>query len=140
MSFYFKIMTTIHELTQLAQELCKVRSEAAALKDTLGFLKEKRDGLQACMLEMMQAERMKQYKTDTATISRAVKSDIRIVDEPELVAELAARKVLDQYYVSRIDMAPFKSFANALLKETGEVLMGIEPVRSEYLSIRTPSS
>jgi len=127
-------------IIEIAKKLNEQRSKIDKLKEKHGtemqeqmFLKEE---LQMQLMAAMKEQGMKTVGTEQNTISIAQKKTPKVVDQSKLDADLEQRGLLEDMYVKKFDTIRFKSVANNLLKDTGEVLDGTDIEVTEYISIR----
>ena len=124
------------EIIALAKALSVLRQEVNNIKElTLQPLQERRDEVQANLIAKLKEAGLKSLKTDTHNFARTVKKDIRVSDEKAVMDYLEGTDNYDLFVQPKLDTAKFKSFAKSTLKGTGEVVPGIEPTESEYMSI-----
>ena len=127
----------MQQIIQLAKELATLRQEINTIEDSVKPLKVKRDELQAELIRVMKESELKSLKTDDYNFARTVKKDFKVVDENLVMEELKQRNEYDNYVKPKIDLLGLKAYQSSLLKGTGEILNGVEPVETEYMSIKT---
>lgn len=123
-------------LKDKAQNLAEARELVNRLKTQLDEAKVLKDNIQQALIEEMSEQGFKSIKTDTHNFAVVNKKDVRIVDEQALKQHLGRTGMLDSLMVHKVDTVAFKSTANAMLKETGEMFDGTEVVETEYMSIK----
>lgn len=127
----------MQHILQLARDLAEIRSEINQVKDALKPLEQKREEIQAELIEVMRENELKSIKTDDYNFARTVKKDFKVINELEVIEELKKRNEYENYVRPKIDLIGLKNYATSLLKGTGEILEGMEPTESEYMSIKT---
>ncbi len=135
----FLIYFTMNPLTKTANELTLARDEVDKLKELLDVAKEKRDEKQFDLIKQMTKEGFKSIKTEHHNFAVVKKKDIKIVDQEAVLKALDERGLKSDLMVSKLDTIRFKSTANAMLKETGEVFEGTEVTETNYVSIKKQS-
>ncbi|NDK09140.1 hypothetical protein EOM39_07945 [Candidatus Gracilibacteria bacterium] len=128
-------MNTITELQKLVNNLLTIRNNIQQLTDNVDLLKAEKENLQNKLIVYMKDNNLKSWKTNENTFSIVSKYDVQVIDELRLMQELNLKN-LTGYIIQKIDTTRFKSLANSLLKETGELFNGTTTVLSEYVSIR----
>lgn len=124
-------------IIQLAKELAEIRKDINAIEDSLKPLKVRRDELQAELIKAMKENELKSLKTDDYNFARTVKKDFRVIDESQVMEDLKARNEYENYVKPKIDIIGLKAYQKSLLEGAGEILNGVEPTETEYMSIKT---
>lgn len=127
----------IQKLNEQVSQLKKIRVEIEAATFGLQETKRKRDELQANLLECLQKENLKGWKTEELVVSRAVRKSIDITDTEVFLADMAS-----QGFKDHIEVRPSFQFKNTLLPRLikgGYKFKGAELLDKEYLSIRKPA-
>jgi hypothetical protein len=128
------------KITQLAEELYRVKLDIKVREEAMRELKLQKDKLQLDLMEAMRNEDLKSikllFKTGLANFARTIKKDIRVTDESAVIADLAKRKQKSNYVHEKVDVLAFKAYAKSLLRETGEVVDGIELTEKEYIAVK----
>lgn len=90
------------------------------------------------IIDAMHKDGLKQIKTDDETVSIATRVSYD-VNEPRWRVWAAEQPdlELDMFYVTTLDKKRVTSHAEQTLKETGEIIPGIEARETEYLSLRS---
>ena len=75
------------------------------------------------------------YKRQTVSLAKRVTYSVNepqwrewLLEQPELAE--------DMFYVTKLDTKKVTDYAERTLKTTGEIVPGLEPKETEYLSIR----
>jgi len=126
----------VSELKELAEKLAEKREQVNCSKEYLEGLKAEKDVLQQNLLDALKSVDVKSIKTENCFFSMVTKQEPVVVDIEALESDLKARKLYDDLVVTKIDSTRLKSTAKALLKETGEVMSGMEIRDTNYISIR----
>ena len=126
-------------LTQSAKDLTAARKEVDQLKQLLEEARIRRDECQSKLIDEMKEAGFKSVKTEEGSFARVLKKDVKVMDEDALLKDLSKRGLKKELMVTKLDTVRFKSVANSLLKETGEVFSGTQVTESEYISIRNTS-
>lgn len=120
-------------------ELVKVRNEIARLdelyEESVAPLKLKRDALQAQITEELKKMGVLSQRFQDATVSRAVKKSVQVLDEAKAVAALK-EKGLEQYVSESINSLFWDSAAKQIAKEGKTDIDGLVIQEKEYLSVR----
>ena len=120
-------------------ELVKVRNEIARLDElyeqSVAPLKLKRDALQAQITEELKKMGVLSQRFQDATVSRAVKKSVQVLDEAKAVAALK-EKGLEQYVSESINSMFWDSAAKQIAKEGKTDIDGLVIQEKEYLSVR----
>lgn len=120
-------------------ELVKVRNEIARLDElyeqSVAPLKLKRDALQAQITEELKKMGVLSQRFQDATVSRAVKKSVQVLDEAKAVAALK-EKGLEQYVSESINSLFWDSAAKQIAKEGKTDIDGLVIQEKEYLSVR----
>jgi len=89
------------------------------------------------IMQELHEEGLTQVKTPRETVSIAKRASVQ-VDEPTWLKWLDRQEKLDRdmFYVTSLDKKRVTDFGKNWLKETGEIVPGLTPVETEYLSIR----
>ena len=124
------------DLKALAEKLAEKRAQVENSKHYLEGLKAEKDGIQQQLLKALNESGIKSIKTDQCFFSSVLKHEPVVVDEHAVIEALKSRGLLEDHMVIKLDAIRLKSTANALLKESGEVLDGMEIRDTEYISIR----
>lgn len=127
----------MNEIIDLANKLTKLRSDANIIKETLKPVQEEVDKIQSELMSKMREYELKSIKTNTHNFSRTIKKDMKVFNSNLVIEELKKRNEYQNYVIEQLDTIAVKSYAKSLLKETGEVLNGMEPTETEYISIKT---
>jgi len=126
----------MENITQLANALNHIRAEEEKLKEIIKGIQENKTDLQEELIQAMKDKGLKSIKTETHNYARTVKKDIKVFSEEDVMEYLRNHGGYDEYVKPKLDTIKFKSYAKALLKETGEVMDGIELTEKEYMSIK----
>jgi endonuclease III len=121
------------------KELVEVRRQIAeydeAYDKATSPLKQKRDTLQATITEELKKMGVLSQRFQEATVTRAVRKTVQVVDEPKAVAALKA-KGLTNYVSESINHLFWDSAAKEIAKEGKCDIDGLTIQEKEYLSIR----
>lgn len=117
-------------ITNLLNELKKLTE----LHDQLGAKMVDHRNL---IMDELHKDGLTQVKTPEATVSLA-KRVTYSVNEPQWRTWLLDQPELaeDMFYVTKLDTKKVTDYAERTLKTTGEIVPGLEPKETEYLSIR----
>ena len=117
-------------ITNLLNELKKLTE----LHDQLGAKMVDHRNL---IMDELHKDGLTQVKTPEATVSLA-KRVTYSVNEPQWREWLLEQPELaeDMFYVTKLDTKKVTDYAERTLKTTGEIVPGLEPKETEYLSIR----
>jgi hypothetical protein len=117
-------------ITNLLDELKKLTE----LHDQLGAKITDHRNL---IMDELHKDGLTQVKTPEATVSLA-KRVTYSVNEPQWREWLLEQPELaeDMFYVTKLDTKKVTDYAERTLKTTGEIVPGLEPKETEYLSIR----
>lgn len=122
----------IHEKVK---KLLELRAKANSIKEKLlEPVQTERDFLQADIIKHMTRQGFNSVKTESATVSKATRKTVRIVDEDVIIKHLKEKKLTDLYRV-QIDKPLFKGYAESMLKD-GKTIKGTEVNETEFISVR----
>lgn len=125
----------IGHLQSLAYRLGTLR-ETIDLKSTqLDELKHEKETIQSEMMQLMQSNQLKSFKDTHGSYSLVSKWEIKIIDESILKSELKNRNFTN-LIEEKINTTEFKSIANIILRESGEIMPGSDCKKIEYISIK----
>ena len=130
-------MNQIQKLNQKVSILKSLRLEISSVEDHMYSLKQKRDELQEELLQELQKDELKQWKTDDLTVSRIVKPIEKVKDETALMEDMKA-KDLGHHIETKIS-STFKQTYLPKMVKCGEQFQGIAIEEKEYLSVRIPN-
>lgn len=127
------------------QEKCKTLFEIRQtiglaekeLADKLIPLKEQRDALQMEVMEEMKSSGQFSSRFDFATITRAVRKSVQVIDESKVIAWLKKKKLAKEY--TQVRLADHFSALQKEMAKTGQLADGCELRETEYISISLPS-
>lgn len=125
----------IQQLQSLAYKLATLRETIELRSTQLDELKHEKDAIQSEMMNLMQINQLKSFKDTYGSYSLVSKWDIKITDEGILKSELRHRNFAN-LIEERINTTEFKSIANIILRETGEILPWSDCKKVEYISIK----
>jgi hypothetical protein len=122
------------------KELVEVRKQLseydAAYEEMTAPLKAKRDALQAQITEELKKMGVLSQRFQEATVSRAVRKTVQVVDETKAVAAFKKRGLTD--YVSETLTPLFwNSAAKEIAKQGDTDIPGLVVQEKEYLSVRS---
>lgn len=127
----------MNDIISLAKELGDLREKVKVSEEYLAGLKADKQKCQNKLMEAMKSSDLKSIKTSDANYALTVKKDIKIFDEQAAMLQLQERGIYEEYVKPKLDTLKFKSYANSLLKETGEVIDGTEMTETSYISIKS---
>lgn len=123
-------------IKETTQELLEVRNKIADIdqkyEKKIAPLKAKKDQLQAEILKSLAESEQFSARFDFATVTRAVRKTLQIVNESELVAHLKATGLTD--YIKETVNELFDGTKKEAIKQ-GIALPGTEIKETEYISI-----
>ncbi len=125
----------IQHLQALAYKLATLRETIDLRSTQLDELKHEKDSIQSEMMNLMQTHQLKSFKDTYGSYSLVSKWDVKIIDEGILKSELRHRN-FGNLIEERINTTEFKSIANIILRETGEILPWSDCKKVEYISIK----
>lgn len=129
---------TILELTKQLIELRKeIAEKDKAYEDEVSPLKKERDAVQASILQALTESDMFSARFDFATVTKAVRKTLKVVDEPTLVAHLKASGLGE--YVKETVNELFDGVKKDAIKN-GVELPGCEVKETEYISLTEAKS
>lgn len=123
----------------LVKELVEVRKQIAEYDEAHEHatvpLKLQRDALQAQITEELQKMGVLSQRFQEATVTRAVRKTVQVVDETKAVAALKA-KGLDTYVSETINKLFWDGAAKEIAKQGKTDIDGLIIQEKEYLSVR----
>lgn len=131
-----KEQNKLRDLNELINELGKLGQESKQLYEAWQVKKQQQDEKKAILLAMLQSSDMRSAKTSNYTASISSRPNIVIKNEQAVIAWLKEAPGVETDHYLGIKRAEFKSLANTLLKETGEVIEGTDIERTESISIK----
>lgn len=122
----------VKELVQLRKDIAECD---AAYEKVAAPLKQRRDEVQAHITEELKKQGVLSQRFQDATVTRAVRKTVQVVDEAKVVASLK-EKGLTEYYGERLTPLFFDSPAKEIAKEGKTDIEGLVIQEKEYLSVR----
>lgn len=123
----------------LVKELVELRKQIAeydeAYEQATTPLKAKRDEIQAQITEELKKMGVLSQRFQEATVSRAVRKTVQVVDEAKAVASFK-RKGLNDYFAERLTPLFYDSVAREIAKAGKTDIDGLAIQEKEYLSVR----
>lgn len=120
-------------------DLVRVRREITIMEEKhevlLAPLKARRDALQAHITEELKKMGVLSQRFQEATVTRAVKKTVQVVDEAKAVAALKA-KGLSTYVSETINQLFWDGAAKEIAKQGNTDIEGLAIQEKEYLSVR----
>ena len=115
--------------------LLVLRNKVAEIKKLLEPIQAERDSIQADIIKHMTRQGFDSVKTESATVSKAIRKTIRIVDEDTILKHLKKNKLIDLYKMQVVKPL-FKNYAESMLKD-GKMIKGTEVNETEFISVRS---
>lgn len=122
-------------VSELVSALGAVSSESKELYKQYKEAKEKEDALRAALTAQLHESGLLTAKTPDYTASISIKKSVAVTDESAAIGWLKESGLEVDHYVG-LRLTNFKTMANAMLKDTGEIVPGTELQESESLAIR----
>ena len=122
-------------IQEKVQGLLLLRNKISEIKKQLEPMQAERDFIQADIIKHMTRQGFDSVKTESATVSKAVRKTVRIVNEDKLVLFLKKRKMND-YVKEQVDRDLWKGLSAQLAKEN-EIYDGTEINETEFISVRS---
>lgn len=126
------LMTNVIRIAAIKKELAPMEAKMKPLVDEL-------EGLKLAVMSQMQAQRSKRTESMGGYyVVRAERKGVQITDEGEVMKWLVENGLaLDDYL--KLDPTRVKGAVESAMKETGEIVPGVEVTTTEYVSIKTES-
>ena len=115
--------------------LLVLRNKVAEIKKLLEPIQAERDSIQADIIKHMTRQGFDSVKTESATVSKAIRKTIRIVDEDTILKHLKKNKLIDLYKMQVVKPL-FKNYAESMLKD-GKMIKGTEVNETDFISVRS---
>lgn len=115
----------------------RVQKLIKGLEKSMGELKQELEGYKTAILSEMQRTNSKRTDTfDGYYVTRSIRSTPMVTDSSQLEDWMVSNDLNPEEY-KKFDSSRVILMANSLLKETGELIPGIETNSTEYLSFRS---
>lgn len=122
-------------IQEKVKKLLELRVKANSIKEKLlEPVQTERDALQADIIRHMTRQGFDSVKIEIATVSKAVRKTVRIINENTVIDHLKKNKLTDLYRV-QIDKPLFKGYAESMLKD-GKTIKGTEVNETEFISVK----
>jgi len=131
-------MTTneyLRDINEIIEKLLSIKLEQYKLEIELRKVKEEKAELQFYLMQEMKKESLKSVKTEQANFAIVKRNDIKVINEQELIKDLKEND-LNKFIKEKVDLIYLKPYLNKVMKETGIIFNGIEPVQSESITIK----
>lgn len=116
------------------KQLLQLRDNIKEQSETLAILKSEMGSLQGEVIKEMEEMKLKSFKDDIASFSRATRKTLQIVNEDKLMEELK-KAGLNDYVKEQVDKDLFKGLSTELIKDN-KLFEGTEIKSTEFLSIK----
>lgn len=124
---------TIQKINQMAEKLKELRKKYDEQKLIIDAIKLEKDGIQQELLEALKSNNLKQWKTETETISRQIRNSLKIVNPFALRAWMKGKNLEPVFLVEEVNKEALEKFAK---ENKEEKIEGVEMVETEFVSIR----
>lgn len=126
------IMATIQEKVK---QLLELRNKVNSIKEQLAPIQAERDAIQSDIIKHMTRQGFDSVKTESATVSKAIRKTIVIENENALIADLKEKGLTD-YFKEQIDKELWRPFSTQAIKEN-KIFAGCEMNETEFISVRS---
>lgn len=132
---------TLQEKTKALKELRDIiNTKQEELDKLIAPYVEQRDSLQAEILKDMKDSEQFSIRFDFATVTRAVRKTLKVIDESQVFEWLDENKLLNNYtQVKRVLLPQFDALAKQAVIDNKQI-DGTEMRETEYLSLIKPSA
>lgn len=122
----------IHEKVK---KLLALRAKVNSIKELLDPIQADRDALQADIIKHMTRQGFNSVKTESATVSKAVRKTMKIINEKELIRELENKGLKNEYVKEQVDRDLWRGLSVEFIK-SNKTIKGTEIQTTEFISIR----
>lgn len=126
---------TIQELNAKLDHLASLRAEHAMHKQVTDLIQEDIDILKLEIMGALQANKLKNFKTETLQVTRSEKPSVQITDPNELIKWINDQGEDPANYF-RLDVTNAKAYVAGTYKNTGEIPPGTEVEMKDVLTLR----
>lgn len=124
----------IGRLEEITNRLIYLKDKIKEVSDLKSELTFEKTELQNELFNILKKDRRDRFETEQGKVQIVKKKDISIIDTIELEKWVKEQGKEEIFFTTTLNKPHVKAFAKDLLKE-GEVLVGTEPVESEYIKI-----
>lgn len=124
------INTSLKQLDKARNKLNAIDLKRRQVVDELNQVKEK------VFMELQKAK-LKSARTDDFTVSIAVRNSLQVTHQNTLMEWLKNEPNVEPDLYIQINKRALEPLVKQALKETGEIVPGVEFTQSEYISLRS---
>lgn len=123
-------------ITPLVSKIAELKTQLAPLEAQMKPLIEELEVTKIALIQAMQQSKSKRTEAvDGYYVVRAERKTVNITDEPAVTEWLQENEFdLSEYF--KMDTVRVKAAAESALKETGELIPGVEVSSTEYLTVK----
>ena len=125
-------------IKEKSKQLIELRAKIAKIDEehnkTTEPLKVERDTLQQEIMNELKEQGQYSARFDFATVTRAVRRSLQVIDESAVISYLKKKKLDNEYVAPQLNSLFHNSFAKQALKE-GLEIPGMQTKETEYISI-----
>lgn len=125
-----------YNITPLVSKIAELKTQLAPLEAQVKPLVEELEIAKLALIQVMQQSKSKRTEAvDGYYVVRSERKTVSIADEPAVTEWLEQNNFdLSEYF--KLDTVRVKAAAESALKETGELVPGVEVSSIEYLTIK----
>lgn len=123
-------------ISELLQELGDVKTEGNAYYTAYKNMKGKEELLKQELMAKLDQAGLKSAKGDKYSVSKTLKHDFVLQNEHHVMEWLVSEPDVESDFYIGLKLTPLKTLARQMLKDTGEVIPGLETTTNEVLTVK----